>query len=107
MLDWFKRATTSVSPQQSVENEKKVERLLDRIGTDSRTASQFAGGFNSVGSERVAENENTTPPTPEKVEQLPTRLAPFSAAVNQLAERLTQTYVIAVACQKGGSGKTT
>jgi chromosome partitioning protein len=108
MLDWFKRVTTSVSPEQLVENERKVERLLDRIGTDSRTANQLAGGVNFGSSERLAaENENKTPPTPDKVEQLPGRLAPFSAAVNQLAERLTQTYVIAVACQKGGSGKTT
>jgi chromosome partitioning protein len=108
MLDWFKRVATSVSPEQLVENERKVERLLDRIGTDSRAANQLVGGVNFGPSERLAaENENKTPPTPDKVEQLTGRLAPFSTAVNQLAERLTQTYVIAVACQKGGSGKTT
>jgi chromosome partitioning protein len=56
---------------------------------------------------QLVENENKALPTAEKVERLVDRLAPFSAAVNQLAERLTQTYVIAVACQKGGSGKTT
>jgi chromosome partitioning protein len=91
-----------------VENDRKVERLLDRIGTDSRTANQLAGGVNFGSSERLAaENENKTPPTPAGVEQLPIRLAPISTAVNQLAERLAQTFVIAVACQKGGSGKTT
>src|SRR5437762_2738465 len=107
MLDWFKRVATPVSSEQSVENERKVERLLDRIGTDSRTASQLAGAFAPGFSERLAENENRTLPAAEKVEQLQTRLGAFSAAANQLAERFTQTYVIAVACQKGGSGKTT
>ena len=107
MLDWFRRVTTSVSAEQLAENEKKVERLLGRIGTDSRIASQLVGGFNPGSSERLAENENKTPPDAEKVEPLPGRQGTSSTAVNQLAERFTQTYVIAVACQKGGSGKTT
>jgi chromosome partitioning protein len=107
MLDWFKRVTTSVPAERLVEDEKKVERLLGRIGTNGRIANPLAGGVNPGSSERPAENENRTPPDAEKVEQLPVRQATFSAAVDQLAERFTQTYVIAVACQKGGSGKTT
>jgi chromosome partitioning protein len=52
-------------------------------------------------------SESEILPTAEKVERLVDRLGTFSVAVSPLAERVTQTYVIAVACQKGGSGKTT
>jgi chromosome partitioning protein len=52
-------------------------------------------------------SESEILPTAEKVERLVDRFGTLSAASSQLAERLTQTYVIAVACQKGGAGKTT
>jgi chromosome partitioning protein len=69
MLYWFKRSATA--REQSVESDSqtpsaadKVQRLVSRHETRSRTASELAGGS-------------------------------------------TQTRVIVVACQKGGSGKTT
>jgi hypothetical protein len=56
---------------------------------------------------QLVENENKTLPAAENVERLVDRLGTFSAAASQLAERFTQTDVIAVACQKSGSGKST
>jgi len=54
---------------------------------------------------QLVENENKTLPAAENVERLVDRLGTFSAAASQLAERFTQADVIAVACQKNGSGK--
>ncbi len=78
MLDWIKRIATPPSHVRLVENEAKVERLVGRLGTYSGPVDELAG-----------------------------RLGTHSGTVNELAGGITQTLVIAVACQKGGSGKTT
>jgi chromosome partitioning protein len=57
--------------------------------------------------ERLVENENQASSTEERVERLAGRLGARVGMTNELAGIFAQTRVIAVACQKGGSGKTT
>jgi chromosome partitioning protein len=112
MLDWIKRFA-SPAREQLVENEKQIERLTGRLGAYNRTADELAGGFAPASSEQSVENQTQTlspdqkHSTEEKVERLFDRLATPKGKPNALAGTLSQTYVIAVACQKGGSGKTT
>jgi len=112
MLDWIKRIATPAR-EQLVENEKQIERLTGRLGAYNRTANELAGGFTPASSEQSVENQTQTLPpdqehsTEEKVERLFDRLATPKGKPNALAGTFSQTYVIAVACQKGGSGKTT
>src|SRR6266496_3144369 len=56
--------------------------------------------------ERLVENESQTL-SEEKVQRLVGRHGNSSRTANELTRGFTQTYVIVVACQKGGSGKTT
>jgi chromosome partitioning protein len=112
MLDWIKRIATPAH-EQSVENERQIERITGRLGAYNRTANELAGGFAPAFGEQSVENENQTRPpdqtlpTEENVERLMDRLVIPRATPNAFAGTFTQTYVIAVACQKGGSGKTT
>ena len=57
--------------------------------------------------EQLVVNEELTHLTEEKLERLVCRLEPFREPANKLVGGFTETRVIAVACQKGGSGKTT
>jgi chromosome partitioning protein len=113
MLNWIKRISTTGSREQLVENEKQIERLTGRLGAYNRTANELAGEFTPASREQSVENQaqtlppDQTPPAEEKVERLAGRLVTPRGTPNALAGTFTQTYVIAVACQKGGSGKTT
>ena len=112
MLDWIKRIAAPAH-EQSVENERQIERLTGRLGAYNRTPNESAGGFTPASREQSVENENQTRPpdqtlpTEEKVERLVGRLATLRETPSTPAGTFTETYVIAVACQKGGSGKTT
>ena len=53
------------------------------------------------------ENESQTSSTEEKIERLLGRLGANGRTAGEIAEGFTETRVIAVASQKGGSGKTT
>jgi chromosome partitioning protein len=55
----------------------------------------------------LVETESQTPSTEGKVERLVGRLGTYSETANNRAGGFAQTRVIAVACQKGGAGKTT
>src|SRR5271168_1164258 len=57
--------------------------------------------------EQLVEIESKTLSTVEKVQRLVARHGTDSGTANELARGFTQTYVIVVACQKGGAGKTT
>jgi chromosome partitioning protein len=110
MLNWLKRIATPDSREQLVENEKQIERLTGRLEAYNKTANELAGGFAPASGEQSVENQaqtrphDQTPPAEEKVERLVGRPR---GTPNAPAGTFTQTYVIAVACQKGGSGKTT
>jgi chromosome partitioning protein len=112
MLDWIKRIATPAR-EQMLENEKQIERLTGRLGAYNRTANEPAEGSTPAAREPLVENQNQTLstdqtlPTEEKVERLADRPATLRGTPNALAGTFAQTYVIAVACQKGGSGKTT
>jgi len=57
--------------------------------------------------DQLVKNEHRTPPTEEQVERLVGRLGTYGRTTNELAAGLTQMFVIVVASQKGGVGKTT
>ena len=101
MLNWLKRIATPDSREQLVENEKQIERLTGRLGAYNRTANE------SVETQTHTRPRDQTPPTEAKVERLRGRLVTPRGTPNALAGTFAQTCVIAVACQKGGSGKTT
>lgn len=107
MLDWFKRIAAPVPGEQAVENEKKVERLLDRLGGHNRTADEAAGRSSPVPAEQPVEHASRPPSTEENVERLVTRLASPSRTTTEPGGGFSQMRVIAVASQKGGCGKTT
>jgi chromosome partitioning protein len=56
---------------------------------------------------QLIENESQTPSTDHKVAGLVTRLATRSEMATYPPRGFGQTHIIAVACQKGGAGKTT
>src|SRR5216683_3013003 len=60
-----------------------------------------------VSREQLVENESQTQSTEEKVQRLVGRHGTPNRTANERAGGFSQTYVIVVACQKGGSGKTT
>jgi chromosome partitioning protein len=57
--------------------------------------------------EQLVKNENQTFSTEEKVERIVGRHGTYRATANELSGGFTQTRIIAVCSQKGGSGKTT
>ena len=95
MLQWFKRNVPPIPHEQPVEaedqtlpGEKKIERLVGRLGIVDGSA-------------------NETLPGDEKTERLVDRP---EAVVSRIDERMaasSQMRVIVVASQKGGVGKTT
>src|SRR5229473_2667862 len=67
----------------------------------------FKRNATSTSHKRLVESENHTIANVEKVQRLVGRHGTYNRTTNELAGGFTQTYVIVVACQKGGSGKTT
>jgi len=62
---------------------------------------------NATAREQSVESDSQTRSTVAKVQRLVSRHETSGRAANELARGSTQTRVIVVACQKGGSGKTT
>jgi len=60
-----------------------------------------------VSREQLVEDESQTLASVEKVQRLVGRHGTHIRTTNERAGGFTQTYVIVVACQKGGAGKTT
>ncbi len=67
----------------------------------------FKRNATPVSREQLVENESKTLSTLEKVQRLVARRGTDVGTVHALTKGFTQTYVIVVACQKGGAGKTT
>jgi chromosome partitioning protein len=57
--------------------------------------------------DQLIKDEHRTPPTEDPIERLVDRLGTHGRTTNELAPRSTQMFVIVVASQKGGVGKTT
>ena len=104
-LDWFKRMLVDPVPKKLVENESptlsnegKVEGLMVRL--QNRVAP-------SLPREPVIENDDQTILRRENVVQLPGQLRNASKTASEFTRESSQMRIIAVASQKGGSGKTT
>ena len=48
MLDWFKRISAPALSEPMVENDKMVERLMDRLATSSRPSEELSPLFRPV-----------------------------------------------------------
>jgi chromosome partitioning protein len=57
MLDWFKRISAAVPSEPAVENEKMVERLMDRLATSGRSSEEPAPMFRPVFDQEPVEDE--------------------------------------------------
>jgi chromosome partitioning protein len=57
MLDWFKRISAPVPSEPAVENEKMVERLMDRLATSGRSSEEPAPMFRPVFDQEPVEDE--------------------------------------------------
>jgi chromosome partitioning protein len=95
MLQWFKRNVPPVSHEQPVEaenqtlpDEKKIERLVGRLGVVDGSA-------------------NETLPGEEKTERLVDRPEVVVSRIDERTAASSPMRVIVVASQKGGVGKTT
>jgi chromosome partitioning protein len=105
MLDWLKRIAAPVPRKQLAANanptlatEEKVEQLVGRF--DKPITVPFLP-------ERLVTTESQARSSDENVERLSDRLATSIRAANELVRGSTSMRIIAVASQKGGSGKTT
>ena len=57
MLDWFKRISAPVPSEPAVENEKMVERLMDRLATSGRSSEEPAPMFCPVFDQEPVDDE--------------------------------------------------